>query len=200
MKRTTTLGLLVLLIGMCLTTGASAAVYKSYVDQDYGFYRITPMDQNQTTSYDKNNRTLIINVSDSIVWVNDATPDVPLTIISEQGLWNNTVARLRWNYQKFNYTFNESGTYSFYIKEYPKEQHQTIIVDPIETPTPELTSIMTIGETPTIAQTINETPIVTSTEIPIKTSKESSDNIVIIFEIIVIVIAVLLTSYFRKKA
>lgn len=200
MKRTTTLGLLILLIGMCLTTGASAAVYKSYVDQDYNFYRITPMDQNQTTSYDKNNRTLIINVSDSVVWVNDATPDEPLTIISEQGLWNNTSARLRWNYQKFNYTFNESGTYSFYIKEYPNEQHQTIIVNPIEAPTPELTSTMIVDETPAIAQTINETPIVTSTEIPIKTSKESSDNIVIIFEIIVIVVAVLLTSYFRKKA
>lgn len=189
MKRIMTLGLLVLLIGMCLITGASAAVYKSDVDQDYGFYKITSMDKNQTVSYDKNNRTLIINVSDSVIWINDATPDEPLTIMSEQSLWNNTSARLRWNYQKFNYTFNESGTYSFYIREYPREQHQKIIVNPIETPIPKMTIV--VEQTPIVTQTINETP----TESP----KKSSDNNIIVFEIIVIIIAILLTLYFKKK-
>lgn len=198
MKKITTLGLLVLLIGICMATGASATVYKSDVDQDYGFYRVTSMDKNQTVLYDKNNKTLIINVSDSVIWINDATPDEPLTIISEQGLWNNTSAKLRWNYQKFDYTFNESGTYGFYIKEYPREQHQIIIVNPIETPTPELTIVA--KQTPTVTQTINETPIVTSTEVPIKSSTGSSNNNIIIFEIIVIVVAILLTLYFRKKA
>lgn len=197
MKRIMTLGLLVLLIGMCLTTGASAAVYKSDVDQDYGFYRVTSMDKNQTVSYDKSNRTLIINVSDSVIWINDATPDESLTIISEQGLWNNTGARLRWNYQKFNYTFNKSGTYSFYIKEYPREQHQKIVVNPIDVPTPKMTLV--VKQTPTTTQTINETPIVTSTEVPIKSSTGSSNNNIIIFGIIVIVVAILLALYFRKK-
>lgn len=194
MKKITTLGLLVLLIGICMATGASATVYKSDVDQDYGFYRVTSMDKNQTVSYDKNNKTLIINASDSVIWINDATPDEPLTIISEQGLWNNTSAKLRWNYQKFGYTFNESGTYGFYIKEYPREQHQKIIVNPIETSTPELTPIITVDKTPIITST--ETLV----ETPVKPSTESSDNTIIVFEIIVIVVAVLLTLYLRKKA
>lgn len=197
MKKITISISLVLLIGIYLTTGVSATVYRSDVDQDYGFYRVTSMDKNQTVSYDKNNDTLTINVSDSVVWINDATPDEPLTIISEQGLWNDTSARLRWNYQKFNYTFNESGTYSFYIKEYPNEKHQIIIVNSIETPTPKPTIVT--RQTPTVNQTTNETPIITSTGTQIKSSTEPSDNNIIIFELIVVIVAILLTLYLRRK-
>lgn len=198
MKRITILSSLVLLIGIYLATGASAVVYKSDVDQDYGFYRVISMDKNQTVSYDKNNRTLTINVSDRVIWENDADPDEELTIISEQGLWNNMSAILRRNYQKFGYTFNESGTYSFYIKEYPNEAHQTIIVNSIDTPTPELTLV--VKQTPEITQITNDTPIMTSTDTPIKSPTKSSDNNVIIFEIGVIIVAILLTLYFKKKA
>ena len=200
MKKITTSISLVLLIGIYLTAGVSATVYRSDVDQDYGFYRITSMDKNQTVSYDKNNDTLTINVSDSVVWINDATPDEPLTIISEQGLWNSTSARLRWNYQKFNYTFNESGTYSFYIKEYPNEKHQIIIVNPIDTPMPKTTIV--VRQTPTVNQTTNEASTVnqTTNETLIKSPTKPSDNSIFIFEIIVIIVAILLTLYIKRKS
>ena len=66
-------------------------------------------------------------MGDTIVWINDAIPDGPLTIISKDNLWENRSAYLRWNYQKFSYTFNESGIYDMYIREYPR-LHQTVVV------------------------------------------------------------------------
>lgn len=190
------LTLSILLIGIYFVIGTSAAVYKANVDQD-GFYRVISMDKNQTVSY--GNRTLTINVSDNVIWVNSADPDEPLTIMSEQGLWDNTSAKLRWNYKVFNYTFNESGTYSFYIREYPRRR-QIIIVNATEilSPSPKITLI--VEQTPTVTQVVSETPTVVSTEVPIKAPTEPSDNIVIMFGIIVIIIvvAILLTLYLRK--
>ncbi len=102
-------------------------IYKSFVDQDYGFKRVIEINYRPIVYQ---NLTLNISAGDTVIWVNDANPDEKLTIVSEQGLWNNTSAILRWNYQNFNYTFTQPGTYGVYIKEYPSIHHQSIIVNP----------------------------------------------------------------------
>jgi hypothetical protein len=102
-------------------------IYKSFVDQDYGFKRVIEINYRP---FVYQNLTLNISAGDTVIWVNDANPDEMLTIVSEQGLWNYTSAILRWNYQNFNYTFTQPGTYGVYIKEYPRKQHQRIIVNP----------------------------------------------------------------------
>lgn len=165
---------------------ASATTYKADVDQDYGFYRVVSIDKNQSVDYV--NKTLIINVGDNVIWINDATPDWPLTIMSEEGLWGNRSAYLRWNYQKFDYTFNKTGEYNFYIREFPRLQHQKIIVnDTGYEPTP----IYTITISPT-----EETPIAT----PISTiiSKETPAKVTPEFDIVMIM-AILLTLYVWKR-
>ncbi len=103
-------------------------IYKSFVDQYYGFKTVRLIGIDRPFVYQ--NLTLNISTGDTIIWVNEADPDEKLTIVSEQGLWNNTSASLRWNYQYFNYTFNQTGTYGVYIKEYPRLAHQIIIVNP----------------------------------------------------------------------
>ncbi|MDD5473792.1 MAG: hypothetical protein PHU34_06545 [Candidatus Methanoperedens sp.] len=100
-------------------------VYKSFVDQYYGFKRVV---ESNYTQFAYENLTLNIHVGDTVLWINDADPDEILTIVSEQGLWSNTSAKLRWNYQKINYTFTKPGTYGVYIHEYPRLTHQKIVV------------------------------------------------------------------------
>lgn len=181
------IGLLALLIIVTIfAILASATTYRSEVDQDYGFYRTVVIDSNKTMSYV--NKTLNITIGDTVIWRNDATPDWPLTIISEQGLWNNTSAKLRWNYDKFGYTFNESGTYTFHIKEYPRLQ-QKIIVIPTETPISTATLIVT--QTPIVIQTADKTPTIVPTETPIKTTQG--------FDIIVIIETISLVYILRRK-
>jgi len=156
----------------------SATTYKVDVDQDYGFYRVISSDKNQSMSYI--NKTINVTVGDTVIWINDATPDWPLTIISNQGLWGDRDAYLRWNYQKFNYTFNEPGIYSMYIKECRRCQNQTIIVNPIETATPLVSATM-------IRPTVPITPIST----PITTPSTTNNNMTPGFEIILGVTALL---------
>lgn len=97
------------------------------MDQYYGFKRVIEANY---TPFTYENFTLNIYVGDTITWVNDADPDEKLTILSEQNLWNESRGMLRWNYQFINYTFTQPGTYGVYIKEYPRKQHQRIIVNP----------------------------------------------------------------------
>ncbi len=102
-------------------------LYKSFVDQDYGFKRVIEANY---TPFVYDNLTLNIHTGDTIMWINDADPDERLTIMSEQNLWNGSSGLLRWNYQYFNYTFTQPGTYGIYIKEEPRVRHQIIIVNP----------------------------------------------------------------------
>lgn len=178
------MGLILLILLTFYGNIVSATTYRSEVDQDYGFYRIVVIDSNKTLSYV--NKTLNISIGDNVIWRNDATPDWPLTIVSEQGLWNNT--KLRWNYDKFNYTFNEPGIYEVYIKEYPRVQHQKIIVSPIETPT--ITPIVT--QIPTVIQTVEKTPIIAPTETLTPTSTPG-------FEIIVTIVTISLVYVLMRK-
>jgi plastocyanin len=106
------------------------SIYKSYVDDVYGFFRVISISQEASSApYDKENKTLTIHTGDTVIWVNDA--DERLTIISEQGLWDMNTSRSRLLYQtsEFNYTFTQPGTYDVYIREYPRLSHLKINVN-----------------------------------------------------------------------
>ncbi len=102
------------------------SVYKAFVDDYYGFRRVI---ESNNKPFNYENLTLNIKVGDTVEWVNDASSDEKLTILSEQNLWSNTSAVLRWNYQSFNYTFTRPGEYGVYIREYPRRR-QNIVVAP----------------------------------------------------------------------
>ncbi len=101
------------------------STYKVFVDESYGFRRVIETNY-RPISYQ--NLTLNIYAGDTVIWVNDATTNEKLTIVSEQNLWSNTSSTLRWNYQSFNYTFTQPGAFGVYVKEYPRLKHQQIIV------------------------------------------------------------------------
>lgn len=172
--------ILLLIVSIVYLTGVSATTYRSYVDQDYGFYKASILDLNRSTSYQNisyEDKTLTIDIGDTIEWINYATPDWPITIISHQKLWEDRDAYLRWNYQKFNYTFTRQGVYTISIKECRRCQNQTIIVNPIETPAP--TTTVTISMLP-------EPP-----ETPIATPDATKSNTVSGFEIMTTIIIIL---------
>lgn len=176
----------------------TSVTYRSSVDQDYGFYRVIDITTHMPASYENN--TLTINIGDTVIWENDATPDEPLTIISEQGLWGNRSAYLRWNYQKFNYTFNQSGTYSVYIKEYPREKHQTIIVKDVSglvkvVSAPTMTN--TVLPTSTIVE-IDETPKINET-VAIENSKREYMLYYVIAGFFIIVGIIVLVNRINKE-
>ncbi len=102
------------------------AVYRSEVDDSYGFYKVSSVNSTQPVLY--KNLTLTIYTGDKVRWISDS--DYTITIVSEQGLWDNTSAILRWRYKEFNYTFTQPGEYGVYIKEEPRIKHQIIIVNP----------------------------------------------------------------------
>ncbi len=126
-KENRKIGLVLAVLALLMLAGiANAETYKIFIDSDYGFYRvIMPSNGPNPVSPVYENRTLFINLGDTVIFESNA--EELLTIISEQGLWNNAI--LRWSYQTFSYTFSGSGTYGFYIKEYPV-QHLNIIVGP----------------------------------------------------------------------
>jgi len=104
--------------------GRIPVTYKTFVDSDYGFYRILAINA-PAPSYVNN--TLTINAGDTIIWVNDDNDRY--TIISEEGLWekNDPNAKLLWEYREFNYTFTKPGTYNIKLLEYPRKQQQIIV-------------------------------------------------------------------------
>ncbi len=130
-NRNVNIGLVLAIFGILLAMAgtASAETYKVDVDSYYGFGRVTNLNGSAFT-YD--NRTLSVNLEDTVIWVNDADPDQVLTIVSKDGLFGD--AYLRWNYQQFRYIFYMPGTYDIYIKEYPRLQHQTIVVKAAQEP------------------------------------------------------------------
>ncbi len=168
----------------------AVVTYRSYVDQDYGFYRVIDYTAHKPAPYINN--TLTINVGDIVEWINDATPDEPLTIMSKEGLWGNRSAYLRWNYQKFSYTFNQSGTYDIYIKEYPRKQHQIIIVKDIP-------GTIKIISTPTIVLTTM--PVINDTEDNLSNvpAVKKSDSIPIEIIVVVCIIMILIIYIYRSN-
>ena len=104
--------------------------YKSFVDADFGFYKVVTTNASLPVQFDSKNRTLSINKEDVIVFVNRPTGDTSdvLTIISAEGLWSNTTSRLLQAEKQFNHTFNETGTFTVSVKEFKKVVPLKIIV------------------------------------------------------------------------
>ena len=192
MKKFRTL-IFITVIGLVFLTFIGAAaneskIYKVFVDQDYGFKRVIEINY---TPFIYQNLTLNLNAGDTVIWVNDATDNSSFTIISEQDLWDNKSAYLRFAYRFFNYTFTQSGTYGVYIKEYPRLHHQTIVVKSIETPTPTATPTQTTIATPTLTPTVKETPI---------KAIEPTFNLVYILIAVLVVVGIILLFYYGKTS
>lgn len=75
------------------------------------------------------NNTLNINSRETVTWVNDDPTDI-LTIVSDQSLFSD--AQLDSTGMKFNYVFDNPGSYTFHIKEYPGYEKLTITVSTME--------------------------------------------------------------------
>lgn len=101
------------------------ALIISDVDE-YGFNKLTMI--NATGTYF--NHTVTINRSDTVKWVSVTNSGYYLTIVSKEGLWDNSSSFLKYSLRSFSYTFNESGNYEVYLKEFPRLPHQKIIVRP----------------------------------------------------------------------
>ncbi len=133
---------ILILIILLISTLSIGDLYRTDVDTDYGFYQVRNLD-NPTSNFSYIDKTLNINVGDSIEWINVADPDEKITldgweIVDENtfgGIFYNT---LRWNYQKYSYIFNKSGTYRIHIDEYPRLISQTIVVKELYVSNPEL--------------------------------------------------------------
>ncbi len=149
--------IIVVLYSGLQVASAGPSVYKVFVDDVLGFKRVIELNY---TPFEYKNLTLVINVSDNLIWTNDADKE-SLTIVSEQNLWDNKSAYLRYAYDSFNYTFNQPGTYGVYIKERPRVHPQTIIVKSVETPIPTVIRTEIPTATPTLTPPIVETPMET---------------------------------------
>lgn len=104
----------------------SPALYIADIDDLYGFRKV--IRNNGSVSYI--NRTLTINVGDTVKWVSTSDENNPLTVVSVEGLWNNSTSFLKYAYRNFNYTFTQPGNFEVYLKEDLKIAHQKIIVNP----------------------------------------------------------------------
>ena len=102
------------------------ALYISEVDDLYGFRKVIV--KNGSSNYV--NHTLTINAGDSVKWVSVTNNNYILTVVSREGLWDNSSSRMRYVLSYFNYTFMQPGNYEVYLKEFPKIVPQKIIVNP----------------------------------------------------------------------
>jgi plastocyanin len=100
-------------------------MYISDVDTSYGFRKVAVW--NGSAPYI--NRTLTINAGDTVKWVN-VDPDYIVTVVSQEGLWNNSASTMKYMYRYFNYTFDKPGKYEVYVDKAPKLMHQKIVVNP----------------------------------------------------------------------
>ena len=68
---------------------------------------------------------LTINKGDSIAWINFNNPKRLFTVVSNEGEWDNFTLNYR---KQYDHTFNESGTYTYYILGFEERMKGTIIV------------------------------------------------------------------------
>lgn len=156
--------ILIVLLSILVTSypvAAGSEVYTVLVDEWYGFYKVSNLNDTPFTYY---NQTLNITVGDTVIWENDASDNSDLTILSVQNLWDSQRGYLKYIYRTFNYTFNTPGTYEIYVKEYPRRPHQNIVVAPLivaptpTTPQPTTPAVTTVAPTVSVTQTPQQTP------------------------------------------
>lgn len=104
----------IILILIIFSTIGELTTYRVYVDKQLGFFGVQANNSN-ITNYQ--NRTIYINLNDTIEWENFVTTDERITIVSDNQLWNDSEGLLAWNYKIFNYTFNKSGKFKVHIRE-----------------------------------------------------------------------------------
>jgi len=104
--------------------------YIVWIDSDYGFYRARAVRDNASLRLPPDFDILNISIytGDRVRWMNDDGYDFPLTLVSREGLWSGRAGLMRYQGEKVEYTFNMTGTYTFYIEEYPRLQQQKITV------------------------------------------------------------------------
>lgn len=188
---------------ICMTlyiSGASAVTYRSFVDLDYGFYKVidsgtkTTMDDGSVrtnfTAVNYTNKSLTVNAGDTVVWINYDPKDWPITIFSEEGLWGDNNSYLKQSYRTFNYTFTNPGKYGISIKE-NLALRQIIIVNPVTTPVQ-----ITANDTQRLDIPV-QTPLVTLTQISTIPEK-TPENMVPGLGATGVVMAILLTLYISK--
>jgi len=108
------------------TPARTPALYIADIDDIYGFRKVTTY--NATASYV--NHTLTINAGDTVKWISVSDENIPLTVVSAEGLWDNSSSYLKYAYRNFNYTFTQPGNFEVYLKDNPRIAHQKIIVNP----------------------------------------------------------------------
>ncbi|VVB96352.1 Uncharacterised protein [uncultured archaeon] len=106
--------------------------YRVWIDSDLGFYRVRAIRGNSSFELpsDFNILNFSIKAMDMVRWMNDDSYDFPMTITSDEGLWTGRTGLMRYQGERFEYTFNRTGTYSFSIREFPLIEHQKITVNP----------------------------------------------------------------------
>lgn len=104
--------------------------YIVWIDSDFGFYKIRAVKENTSIELppDFDILNFTINVGDKVRWMNDDSYDFPLTLVSNEGLWTGRTGLMRWQGERFEYTFNETGIYTFSIKEFTRIKNQKITV------------------------------------------------------------------------
>ena len=102
--------------------------YKSYVDMEFGFYRVIDITTLKPTKYE--GRTLTIDLGDTVTWINDDN-NGSITIISEEDIWNAEDSFLG-NEDTFSYTFENPGKYIIYIQEDPTIRQTILVNDTVE--------------------------------------------------------------------
>ncbi len=166
---------------------AEPSVYSVWVDDWYGFYKVSEVNH---TPFNYENQTLNLSVGDTVIWINDASDNNELTILSVQNLWDSERGYLKYNYRSFNYTFTKPGIYEIYVKEYPRRHHQMVVVAPVETP------VVTTPPTPTPTATETASPAPSVTQTPQTPPPEF--NLLNIL-LVLIVIGIVILWYSLKK-
>lgn len=78
--------------------------------------KILPVAVRMDTSHGFNPRIMIINVSESIIWINEESQRTRVYFISKDNLFEK---KLMQNTDRFSFQFNISGNYSFALAEFP---------------------------------------------------------------------------------
>ncbi|MDK2947739.1 Plastocyanin [Methanolobus vulcani] len=112
------------------STGETSSVNTSSEENGNGGVQVIEYEGPKTyTLYMENYliqpNNLTISQHDTVVWFNRNNPTRLFTLVSDDGLWENTTIGYRLS---FKYTFNETGTYTYHVLGWEERMKGTIIV------------------------------------------------------------------------